>query len=99
MINNDTSNITYCETVKLELLDRRERLNFIKTLLVNLQGLMVMDRIVCTNCLTVVNPLCDDILVNVRGMTIGAKSFKILEPSCPVCSTFITSDTFLHIAN
>jgi hypothetical protein len=99
MINNETSNITYYEAVKLELLDRRERLNFIKKLLINLKGLMVMDRIVCTNCLTLVNPLCDDVLVNVRGMTIGAKSFKILEPSCPVCGTFITSDTFIHIEN
>jgi hypothetical protein len=99
MIRNDKNIITDCEVVKLELLDWGKRLNYIRKLQANLKGLMVMECIVCKNCLTLVNPLSETIPVNVREMTIGSRLVKILEPQCPVCGSFIDCETFFHIEN
>jgi len=85
------------EVVKLEMIDRGRRLDHIKELINSVKGLMVLERIVCNNCLTQVNPLCEVVPVNIRNMEFGTKSYTVLEPQCPVCSTFIPAEQFFHI--
>jgi hypothetical protein len=99
MIRNDKNIIIDRAVVKLELLDREKRLNYIRKLQANLKGLMIMECIVCNNCLTLVNPLSETVPVNVRELTIGSRLFKFLEPQCPVCGSFIDCETFFHIEN
>ena len=99
MIKNiELTNMTD-EVVKLEMLDMGKRLFHVKKLIASLKDSLVLERIVCTNCLTLVNPLCECVPVNLRDMEFGTKSYTILEPQCPVCGTFIPSEQFLHIEN
>ena len=60
---------------------------------------MVLERIVCNNRFTQVNPLCEAVPVNIRNMALDTKSYIVLEPQCPVCGTFIACETFFHIEN
>jgi hypothetical protein len=88
-----------CEVVKLEVLDKGKRLDHIKKLRSSVKGSIVVEPIVCSNCLTRVNPLCELVSVNVRTMEFGLRSYTVLEPECPLCGTFISSEEFLHLEN
>jgi hypothetical protein len=94
----ELTNITD-EVVKLEMLDMGRRLDHIKTLMTSLKSSLVLERIVCSNCLTLINPLCEFVPVNIRNMDLGSKSYTVMEPQCPVCGAFIQGEQFLHIAN
>lgn len=99
MIKNiELSNITE-NVVKLEMIARSKRLKLIKELIPSLKGLLVIDRIACPNCMTLVNPLCELVPVHTRSMKFGTKRFTVLEPLCPVCGAFIEAEQFLHIEN
>ena len=87
------------EIVKLEMIDMNIRLHHIKNLIASGKGSLVLERVVCSNCMTVVNPLSAFVLVNVRKMEFGSKSYTVLEPQCPVCSVFIPAEQFVHVAN
>ena len=91
----ETINIPY-EEVKLQMLEMRQRLDYVRRLISTMKGSLVLERISCNECLTQVNPLCETVLVNIRTITFGKKSFEVLEPKCPVCGTFITSEQFLR---
>ena len=99
MIKNIELTTITDEVVKLEMLDMGKRLDYIKTLIPSLKGSLVLERVVCKNCLTLVNPLCEAVSVNVRNLEFGTKSYTVLEPQCPVCGTFIPSEQFLHAEN
>jgi hypothetical protein len=87
------------EVVKLEMLDRSTRLDYFKKLKSDMKGSLILECIVCNNCLTRVNPLCETVPVNKRNMLFGTKLFILLEPQCPVCNAFIPCETFFHIEN
>ena len=96
--NTELTNINE-EIVKLEIIDISIRLQHIKNLIASGKGSLVLERVVCSNCMTVVNPLSKFVLVNVRKMEFGSKSYTVMEPQCPICSAFITSEQFVHIVN
>ena len=81
------------------MLDRKKRLDYFKKLTVAMKGSMILERIVCNNCLTLVNPLCEAVPVNVRHMLLGTKKYAVLEPQCPVCYTLIPCELFFHVEN
>ena len=87
------------DVVKIEMITVGKRLKLFKELIPSLKGLLVMDRIACPNCMTLVNPLCELVPVNTRSMKFGTKRFTVLEPLCPVCGAFIEAEQFLHIEN
>lgn len=88
-----------CEVVKLENLVRDKRLYHIKNLIASVKDAVVMEPIICNNCLTRVNPISEGVLVNTRNMAVGTKHYTLLEPACPVCGAFIQGEQFVHIAN
>ena len=81
------------------MIDRGKRLDIMKQLIISLKGSLVLDRAVCTNCLTQVNPISEIVPVNVRIMEFGTESYTTLEPKCPVCGTFIQAEQFLHVVH
>jgi hypothetical protein len=99
MIRNETNNAISYESLQLELPDRGKRHEYLKKLIATMKGSIILERIACNNCLTIVNPLCEAVPVNVRKMAVGAKTYVVLEPQCPVCGTFIACETFFHIEN
>ncbi len=98
MIRNETNDISY-ESFQLEMPDRRKRLEYLKKLMATMKDSIILERIACNNCLTIVNPLCEAVPVNIRNMALSTKSYTVLEPQCPVCGTFIPGQTFFHINN
>ena len=99
MIKNTELTSINEEIVKLEMIDMSIRLQHIKNLIASGKGSLVLERIVCSNCLTLVNPLCEFVPVNTRNMKCGTKSYIIMEPQCPVCGAFITAEQFVRIVN
>lgn len=81
------------------MLDRTTRLDIFKKLKDNMKGSLIMERIVCDNCLTQVNPLCEAVAINQKNILFGTKLFILPEPQCPVCGTFIPYEMFVHILN
>ena len=86
-INNDV--------VRLEMPATEKRVGAIK----RLKGPFVFDRIICDNCLTVVNPLSPEVWVNKRNISFGLTINIVYEPQCPVCGNFIVAEHFFHIEN
>lgn len=83
------------ETVRLEMPSTAERLDSIR----NLEGGVILERIVCDVCVTVVNPLNRNLPVNKRMIKFGQLTNTMLEPLCPVCGSFIPAEQFFHIEN
>jgi hypothetical protein len=99
MIKNIEGLTITFELVKLEMLDKRTRLDYINNLIAAMKGSLIMECIFCNQCLTQVNPLSETVLVNVREMAFGAKAFTVLEPQCPICGTLLSGEHFIHIEN
>jgi hypothetical protein len=83
------------EVVRLELLGSKKRIELIK----NLKGPFIVEKISCANCLTLVNFLNPNVLVNVRSISFGLITNIVLEPQCPICGCFIQAEEFFHIVN
>ena len=77
------------------MLDTEERVGAIRSL----KGPFVFDKIICDNCLTVVNPLSPKVLVNKRDISFGTVTYIVHEPQCPVCGNFIVAEQFFHVEN
>ena len=84
------------EVVRLEILNAKERIDVIKSL----KGPFILERITCDICLTQVNPLSPQVLVNKRVISFGCDTTNtVLEPQCSVCGNFIAAEQFFHLIN